>query len=137
MKATLKITGVGFDAGHATLLPDPRGGPPRRAPLHGHHYDVTLSITGDVDRNGFVAGVDSRVVRSVLQRICERLNDKTLAARGQKLGLPVDDVVELSVVNTTVECLAGWLLEQVTPVRGADRVEVSVSSGHQTATVST
>jgi 6-pyruvoyltetrahydropterin/6-carboxytetrahydropterin synthase len=95
----------------------------KREPLHGHNYQVSVAIEGELDRAGVV--LDFITFKPLVKRICDSLDHRTLIqtespiikvrARGQevevrygrqKIILPKEDVILLPLKNTSTELLA-------------------------------
>ena len=94
-------------------------------PLHGHNYDVTVDVEGELTEDGWV--IDFGVLKSMTREVCQQLDHKFLLQRESKAlqideGMsnwkvrflergwvfPKSDVVALPIDNTTVERLAEW-----------------------------
>ncbi|MGH3623099.1 MAG: 6-pyruvoyl trahydropterin synthase family protein [Sciscionella sp.] len=101
-------------------------------PLHGHSFEVTLRLSGFPDLRGML--VDFSKVKAALRdaiaplrrrtlmpaeapevRITQENNVVSIAAGRKCYVLPAEDVVLLSLANTTTEALAGYLLDLVLP----------------------
>lgn len=125
---TIEIGGTDFrfSAAHTGLHSG------RFEPMHGHTFIPTLTLTGVPDHAGMV--VDFRAVRAALRDAVGPLRSRVLLAGaagsaapvydGESVQLtdgiktyvlPVPDVVELPMSNTTTEQIAAYLLAQVTP----------------------
>ena len=95
----------------------------RREPLHGHNYQVSVAMEGDLDPAGVV--LDFITFKPLVKRICDSLDHRTLIqtespaikvrARRQevevrygkqKIILPKQDVILLPLKNTSTELLA-------------------------------
>ena len=95
----------------------------KREPLHGHNYQVSVAIEGELDRAGVV--LDFITFKPLVKRICDSLDHRTLIqtespiikvrARAQevevrygrqKIILPKQDVILLPLKNTSTELLA-------------------------------
>ena len=95
----------------------------KREPLHGHNYQVSVAIEGELDRAGVV--LDFITFKPLVKRICDSLDHRTLIqtespiikvrARAQevevrygrqKIILPKEDVILLPLKNTSTELLA-------------------------------
>ena len=95
----------------------------KREPLHGHNYQVAVSLEGDLDHAGVV--VDFISFKPLVKRICDSLDHRTLIQTEspvmkvrtrprevevrygkQKIILPKQDVILLPLVNTSTELLA-------------------------------
>ena len=117
---TVKRNRLRFAAAHmATFL----GG---CEPLHGHNYDVTVQLEGELTSDSWVwdfgelkrttkAIVDELDHRFILQRDSRVLRiDETekswkIAFEDRGYVLPKSDVIALPIDNSTVERLAEWL----------------------------
>jgi 6-pyruvoyltetrahydropterin/6-carboxytetrahydropterin synthase len=101
-----------------------------REPLHGHNYQVSVTMEGELDRAGVV--LDFITFKPVVKRICDGLDHRTLIQtasptiqvrerseeievryRKQKIILPRQDVILLPLVNTSTELLAEHIAEQI------------------------
>lgn len=114
----------------------------RCEPLHGHNYDVSVDVEGELAEDGWV--IDFSSLKSITRAICEELDHKFLLQRDSKVltideGMsnwkirflergwvfPKSDVLPLPIENSTVEQLARWfagrLREQLSE-RGAANV---------------
>jgi 6-pyruvoyl-tetrahydropterin synthase len=111
-----------------------------REPLHGHTYQVQVTVGGPVGPDGYV--VDFLVLKKVAEEECARLHFRTLlpgqsdcleiedAAEGVKVRcedgtcflFPRQDVSLLPIVHTSSEEIARYLLarlkERLSEVRG-------------------
>ncbi len=95
----------------------------KREALHGHNYQVSVAIEGDLDRAGIV--LDFITFKPLVKKICDELDHRTLiqsarpdikirrSGRGievlykdQRLVLPRRDVMLLPITNTSTELLA-------------------------------
>jgi len=94
-----------------------------REPLHGHNYQVSVIMEGDLDHAGVV--LDFITFKPLVKRICDTLDHRTLIQaespaikvrprsreielryRDQKIILPKQDVILLPLANTSTELLA-------------------------------
>jgi 6-pyruvoyltetrahydropterin/6-carboxytetrahydropterin synthase len=101
-----------------------------REPLHGHNYQVSVTMEGELDRAGVV--LDFISFKPLVKRICDGLDHRTLIQkaspaiqvrerseeievryRKQKIILPRQDVILLPLVNTSTELLAEHIAEQI------------------------
>jgi len=99
-------------------------------PLHGHNYRAAVSIEGALDENAYVFNFVP--LKRILRTICDRLDHRmllptnnplltieadatafTVRYRHKTYVFPAEDVVQLPIPNTTSECLATWIGEQV------------------------
>jgi 6-pyruvoyltetrahydropterin/6-carboxytetrahydropterin synthase len=111
-------------------------------PLHGHNYRVAAVLEGVLDENHWV--FDFVTLKKTLKAICDKLDHRMLLPTdnplitiersansftvhtGQKMYVfPQEDVVQLTIPNTTAEQFARWIAEQLEAVlveRGAKNV---------------
>jgi 6-pyruvoyltetrahydropterin/6-carboxytetrahydropterin synthase len=102
----------------------------RREPLHGHNYQVSVAMEGELDRAGVV--LDFIAFKPLVKQVCDALDHRTLIQaespairlrkneqqveilyKEQKLLLPRRDVILLPIVNTSTELLAEYIAEQI------------------------
>jgi 6-pyruvoyltetrahydropterin/6-carboxytetrahydropterin synthase len=102
----------------------------KREPLHGHNYQVSVKLDGELDPAGVV--LDFISFKPVVKRICDSLDHRTLIQtessfvdvrqratevevryRQQKIILPKTDVILLPLANTSTELLAEYVAEQI------------------------
>ena len=102
----------------------------RREPLHGHNYQVSVELEGELDQAGVV--LDFITFKPVVKKICDDLDHRTLIQtkspiitvhqrpqeieivyKKQKLVLPRGDVILLPLVNTSTELLAEHVANQI------------------------
>jgi 6-pyruvoyltetrahydropterin/6-carboxytetrahydropterin synthase len=95
----------------------------KREPLHGHNYQVSMALEGELDHSGVV--LDFITVKPLVKQVCDALDHRTLIQTAspnikvrtrprevevrydrQKIVLPRRDVVLLPLVNTSTELLA-------------------------------
>jgi len=122
----------------------------RREALHGHNYQVSVALEGEMDRAGVVLDfitfkplvkavcddLDHRTLiqnRSPLLRVRRSLNDIEIFYKDQRLVLPRRDVILLPLLNTSTELLAEYIagklkrrLRQRFPGARLRRIEVGV-----------
>lgn len=122
-----------------------------REPLHGHNYQVSVSIAGKVGADGYV--LDFGIVKQVTKAVCEELDERILVpARsdcltvaqdgpsvvltyedGARFVFPATDCVMLPIVHASAEELAEYVLMRLREglgehtVRGLTEIEVGVS----------
>ena len=109
----------------------------RREPLHGHNYQVSVVMEGELDKTGVV--LDFIAFKPLVKRICDALDHRTLIQtaspmievrsrarevelryKKQKIILPSQDVILLPLINTSTELLAEHIAGQIRrKVRGA------------------
>ena len=114
----------------------------RCEPLHGHNYDVSVDVEGELAEDGWV--IDFSSLKSITRAICEELDHKFLLQRESKVltideGMsnwkirflergwvfPKSDVLPLPIENSTVEQLARWFagrLRRQLSERGAPNI---------------
>jgi len=102
----------------------------KREPLHGHNYQVSVKLEGELDRAGVV--LDFIAFKPMVKRICDSLDHRTLIQskspvlqvrrraseievryRRQKIILPRQDVLLLPLANTSTELLAEHVAGQI------------------------
>ncbi|HEX9442586.1 MAG TPA: 6-carboxytetrahydropterin synthase [Candidatus Binatia bacterium] len=102
----------------------------RREALHGHNYQVSVAVEGDLDRAGVV--LDFIAFKPLVKRICDDLDHRTLiqrdcgalkirrggghvtvAYRDQRIVLPRRDALLLPIANTSTELLAEYIAGQI------------------------
>jgi len=122
-----------------------------REPLHGHNYQVSVAIAGEVGADGYV--LDFGIVKQVTKKVCEELDERILVpARsdcltvdhegpsvvlvyedGARFLFPATDCVLLPIVHASAEELAGYVLSRLREglgphaMRGLTEIEVGVS----------
>ena len=116
-----------FNFASAHFLIFPNG---QREPLHGHNYQVSVALEGELDRAGVV--LDFIAFKPMVKRICDTLDHRTLIQtespaiklrrrvkeievryKKQKIVLPRQDVILLPLANTSTELLAEHLANQI------------------------
>jgi 6-pyruvoyltetrahydropterin/6-carboxytetrahydropterin synthase len=102
----------------------------RREPLHGHNYQVSVVMEGELDPAGVV--LDFITFKPLVKQVCDALDHRTLIQtsssalrvrqsaqaveilyKKQKLLLPREDVILLPIVNTSTELLAEYIATQI------------------------
>jgi len=102
----------------------------RREALHGHNYQVSVALEGELDRAGVV--LDFIALKPVVKQVCDGLDHRTLVQarspviavrrrapevvinyRRQRLILPRRDVILLPLENTSTELLAEYIGQQI------------------------
>jgi 6-pyruvoyltetrahydropterin/6-carboxytetrahydropterin synthase len=122
-----------------------------RERLHGHNYQVTVRIAGDLGADGYV--LDFGLVKQATKRVCEALDEHTILPAlsdclriserdgsvevvygdGDRFVFPRGDVILLPIVHTSAEELARYVAGQVKAellaagARPWRRLEVSVA----------
>jgi 6-pyruvoyltetrahydropterin/6-carboxytetrahydropterin synthase len=111
-----------FSCAHFLIFPD---GSKER--LHGHNYQVTCEIDGELSDRGLV--IDFKLVKPVIRALCDDLDEHWLIP-GQHPELvyrhredghtevtyrtcrylaPTDEIIVLPITNTSAENLATWV----------------------------
>lgn len=122
-----------FSSSHFTIFSETQA-----ETLHGHNYQVGLSVEfKKLDAETGLAAEFSEV-KTVMEQACQSLDEKILLPTdspflsigetdsnlevryGQRFySFPKEDCVMLPVVNTSSECLAEWLFEELEPAMTA------------------
>ena len=121
-----------------------------RERLHGHNYQVSVVMEGELDRSGVL--LDFISLKPLVKRVCDDLDHRTLIQtaspilkisrtarsveiiyRKQKILLPRSDVILLPLKNTSTELLAEYVAKQIRgkvqqqfPMATIQWIEVSV-----------
>ena len=114
-----------FASAHFLIFPDGQ-----RESLHGHNYQVSVTLEGEMDHAGVV--LDFITFKPLVKQVCDALDHRTLIQtespiikvnrRGQeievryktqRLILPRQDVILLPLVNTSTELLAEHVANQL------------------------
>jgi 6-pyruvoyltetrahydropterin/6-carboxytetrahydropterin synthase len=101
-----------------------------REPLHGHNYQVSVKLEGELDPAGVV--LDFITFKPMVKGICDSLDHRTLIQtespdirvrqrakeieiryRQQKIILPKQDVILLPLANTSTELLAEHVANRI------------------------
>ncbi len=123
-RITLERNKLRFSAAHFTTF----GG--ECEPLHGHNYDVLVEIEGSLTDDSWI--LDFGEVKRFVAEICDELDHKfLLPLRNSALDvitndneceirfadrryvMPIADVVELDIDNSTAERLAEWFAGRI------------------------
>ena len=145
-KITIERNALRFSAAHFTTF----GG--ECEPLHGHNYDLFVEIEGSLTADSWV--VDFSAAKRLVAEICDELDHKFLLPTlnsaldvtvtgseyeitfgDRRYVMPVTDVAELEIDNSTAERLAEWFAERIrSGLRelGADNI-VSITVGVEEA----
>ncbi len=102
----------------------------KREPLHGHNYQVSVVLEGELDHSGVV--LDYITFKPVVKQVCDALDHRTLIQTAspmikvrtrpqeveirygkQKIVLPRRDVILLPLLNTSTELLAEHVAGQI------------------------
>jgi 6-pyruvoyltetrahydropterin/6-carboxytetrahydropterin synthase len=114
-----------FASAHFLIFPDGR-----REALHGHNYQVSVGMEGELDRAGVV--LDFITFKPLVKEICDDLDHRTLVQtkspvikvrrrprdveilyKKQRLLLPRHDVMLLPLMNTSTELLAEYVAKRI------------------------
>ena len=102
----------------------------KREALHGHNYQVSVTVEGDLDRAGVL--LDFITFKPLVKQVCDNLDHRTLIQkaspllkvrrsergvevlyRDQRIVLPRRDVILLPIVNTSTELLAKFIADKI------------------------
>ena len=102
----------------------------KREALHGHNYQVSVAVEGDLDKAGVV--LDFITFKPLVKQVCDDLDHRTLIQmaspllkvrqdhkgvkvlyRDQRIVLPRRDVILLPLVNTSTELLAEYIAGKI------------------------
>ena len=102
----------------------------KREALHGHNYQVSVAVEGEVDSAGVV--LDFIAFKPLIKNICDNLDHRTLSQRDssalkirrgdhhvivlykdQRIVLPQRDALLLPIANTSTELLAEYIANQI------------------------
>ncbi|MDH3446229.1 MAG: 6-carboxytetrahydropterin synthase, partial [Deltaproteobacteria bacterium] len=102
----------------------------QREALHGHNYQVSVTLEGELDRAGVV--LDFISFKPLVKRVCDDLDHRTLIQsqspvlkvrkkdraveiqyKKQRILLPKQDVILLPLANTSTELLAEYIAKQI------------------------
>ena len=102
----------------------------KREALHGHNYQVSVAVEGELDSAGVV--LDFITFKPLIKNICDGLDHRTLiqrdssalkirrggdhvfvAYRNQRIVLPRRDALLLPIANTSTELLAEYIAGQI------------------------
>jgi len=101
-----------------------------REALHGHNYQASVAVEGDLDRAGVI--LDFITFKPLVKDVCDALDHRTLIQsqcpvldikqkgagveivyRKQRILLPRRDVILLPLKNTSTELLAEYIAQQI------------------------
>jgi len=97
----------------------------QREPLHGHNYQVSVKMEGELDHAGVV--LDFITFKPIVKQVCDALDhrkspilkvrrrakDVEVLYRKQRILLPRSDVILLPLANTSTELLAEHVAEKI------------------------
>ena len=120
----VEVSGIDFAAAHFI---SERG---KCENLHGHNYQVTVKVQGQLDAQGVV--IDFRILKKLLRQLCQKWDHRVLLPThsklikvesqsdqilvntpGGKYSFPASDVVLLDVSETTAEEMANILCQRL------------------------
>ena len=120
----VEVSGIDYAAAHFVS----EGG--KCECLHGHNYQVTVSVGGKLDAQGMV--IDFRVLKKLLRQLCKEWDHRVLLPTRSKLitverkgtqidvktpggaySFPASDAVLLDVIETTAEEMARILCQRL------------------------
>ena len=123
-----------------------------RETLHGHNYQVSVRVEGELGPDGYV--LDFGLVKRVAKALCDELDERTIlparsdcvtvaqagdgvevtTERGDRFRFPAGDVRILPIAHSSAEELAAYLVERLrdalraeTGSRGLVALEVGVA----------
>jgi 6-pyruvoyltetrahydropterin/6-carboxytetrahydropterin synthase len=102
----------------------------QREPLHGHNYQVSVKMEGELDQAGVV--LDFITFKPIVKQVCDALDHRTMIQtespmlkvrrrakdvevlyRKQRILLPRSDVILLPLKNTSTELLAEHVADKI------------------------
>lgn len=102
----------------------------KREALHGHNYQVSVAVEGDLDRAGVL--LDFISFKPLVKQVCDDLDHRTLIQKrspllkisqgqrsveirykDQRIILPRRDIILLPLANTSTELLAEYIAGQI------------------------
>ncbi len=102
----------------------------RKEALHGHNYQVSVAVEGELDRAGVL--LDFITFKPLVKQVCDDLDHRTLIQKGssllkirqgpkrveilykdQRIILPRRDVILLPLINTSTELLAEYIADKI------------------------
>ncbi|TAK07093.1 6-carboxytetrahydropterin synthase [bacterium] len=102
----------------------------KRESLHGHNYQVSVAVEGDLDRAGVL--LDFITFKPLVKRVCDDLDHHTLIQKdspllkirqdrkdvevlykNQRIILPRGDIILLPIANTSTELLAEYIADKI------------------------
>jgi len=102
----------------------------KRESLHGHNYQVSVAVEGDLDRAGVL--LDFITFKPLVKRVCDDLDHHTLIQKdspllkirqdrkdvevlykNQRIILPRRDIILLPIANTSTELLAEYIADKI------------------------
>jgi len=123
-RVTVERDSLRFSAAHFTTFAG------QCEPLHGHNYDVLVTVEGDLTDDGWV--IDFVELKKMVRDLCQELDhrfvlqrentllniredgDSWIVTAGQRrYVMPKSDVVALPIDNSTAECLAEWFCHRL------------------------
>lgn len=102
----------------------------KREALHGHNYQVSVAVEGELDRAGVL--LDFITFKPLVKQVCDDLDHRTLIQKespmlkirqnlkgvevlykDQRIILPRRDIILLPMANTSTELLAEYIAEKI------------------------
>jgi 6-pyruvoyltetrahydropterin/6-carboxytetrahydropterin synthase len=102
----------------------------KRESLHGHNYQVSVALEGDLDRAGVI--LNFITFKPLVKKVCDDLDHRTLIQtespllkvrrqaehveivyKKQRLLFPQQDVILLPLINTSTELLAEYVANRI------------------------
>ena len=102
----------------------------QRESLHGHNYQVSVKMEGELDPAGVV--LDFITFKPIVKQVCDALDHRTMIQtespmlkvhrrvkdvevlyRKQRILLPRSDVILLPLINTSTELLAEYVADKI------------------------
>jgi 6-pyruvoyltetrahydropterin/6-carboxytetrahydropterin synthase len=102
----------------------------RREALHGHNYQISVAVEGELDKAGVV--LDFITFKPLVKKVCDELDHRTLIQasspdlkirqstrqievvyKNQQILLPKRDVILLPLINTSTELLAEHIAGEI------------------------
>ena len=102
----------------------------KREALHGHNYQVSVAVEGELDRAGVL--LDFITFKPLVKQVCDDLDHRTLIQKespllgirqhrkgvevlykDQRIILPRRDIILLPLVNTSTELLAEYIAGKI------------------------
>ncbi|MBI2989020.1 MAG: 6-carboxytetrahydropterin synthase [Deltaproteobacteria bacterium] len=102
----------------------------KREALHGHNYQVSVAVEGELDRAGVL--LDFISFKPLVKQVCDDLDHRTLIQKDspflkihqdhkgvkvlykdQRIILPRRDIILLPIVNTSTELLAEYIADKI------------------------
>lgn len=111
-----------------------------RERLHGHNYQVSVAVGGDLGATGYV--VDFGILKKIAKRLCDRLDERVIVPADSdclsvekradyivlryaddEFRFPAADAILLPIAHSSVEELAQYLTGELESELGAEGVD--------------